>query len=253
MGIDLAGTVTALGEGVTQFAVGDDVFGSGVGTLAEFACAKEARIVRKPQSLTFESAASIPCAGVTALQALRKGDVQPGQSVLVNGAAGGVGTFAVQIAKSMGANVTGVCSARNEELVRSIGAHDVVDYAKDDFTRLANKYDVVLDVVGNRSLSDLRRALTPDGTLLLAAGAKGKWLRPVALLLKGVAISKFVHQRISPVMANITQLDLLALAALSESGELAPVIDRTFALSESAEAIRYLEEGHARGKVVVAV
>jgi NADPH:quinone reductase-like Zn-dependent oxidoreductase len=254
IGIDLAGAVAAIGEDVTSFKIGDEVFGVGVGTLAEFALANENRLAPKPSGLTFESAASIPCAAVTALAGLRdRGEVKPGQKVLINGAAGGVGTFAVQIAKTMGATVTGVCSTRNVELVRSIGADDVIDYTKDDFSRRDQKYDVVMDTVGNRSLTSLRRAMTKDGTLLLVAGTKGKWLRPVSLMLKGVVVSKFVHHKILVVMASVNRDDLAHLAALVDSGALAPVIDRTYSLTESAQALEYLYEGHARGKVVVEV
>ena len=196
----------------------------------------------------------IPCAGVTALQALKdRGELRSGQRVLVNGAAGGVGTFAVQIAKSMGATVTGVCSTRNLDLVKSIGADEAIDYTKEDFSRRGQKFDVVLDTVGNRSLTALRRALTKDGTLLLAAGTKGKWLRPVALMLKGAVTSKLVHHRIRVVMADITREALDELGALVASGAVTPVIDRTYALSECAQAVHYVEEGHARGKVVVEV
>jgi NADPH:quinone reductase-like Zn-dependent oxidoreductase len=254
IGIDMAGTVEALGEGVTSFEIGDEVFGSGVGTLAEFALANEDRLARKPAGVTFEAAASMPCAAVTALQGLKdRGEITPGQRVLINGAAGGVGTFAVQIAKSMGATVTGVCSTRNVELVKSIGADEVIDYTKEDFSRRDQKFDVVMDTVGNRSLTALRRALTKDGTLVLAAGTKGKWLRPVALMLKGVASSKFVHHRIRVVMTAIKREELAELAALVESGAITPVIDRSYSLSECAQAVQYLEEGHARGKVVVEV
>jgi len=254
VGIDMAGTVVAVGEAVTSCKVGDEVFGSGAGTLAEYAVGNEARLAPKPAGLTFESAAIMPCAGVTALQGLRdRGEIKPGQRVLINGAAGGVGTFAVQIAKSMGAMVTGVCSTRNVDLVRSIGADDVIDYTKEDFSRRGERFDVVMDTVGNRSLTALRRALTKDGSLLLAAGAKGKWLRPVALMLKGVVVGRFVHHRIRIVMAVIKREDLAELASLAVSGALTPVVDRSYSLSETAQALQYVEAGHARGKVVVEV
>ena len=254
LGIDVAGEVSAVGDGVTAFHVGDEVFGSGVGTFAEFAVSSHERIAKKPAVLTFEAAATLPCAGVTALMALRdKAKLQAGQSLLINGASGGVGTFAVQIGKEMGATVTGVCSTRNVELVKSIGADEVIDYTREDFSKRAQKFDVVLDTVGNRSLSDLRHALTKDGTLLLVAGTKGKWIRPLALMLKAVITSPFVHHKLLPVMANMTTSDLDELAGLFEAGKLAPVIDRTYPLSDCAQAIDYVEEGHARGKVVVTV
>lgn len=254
MGIDVAGTVCALGANVHGFEVGDEVFGGGRGTLAEFALSSEGRLVKKPSGLTFESAAAIPCAGVTALQGLRdKGEVQGGQSVLINGAAGGVGTFGVQIAKSMGAIVTGVCSTRNLDFVRSIGADDVVDYTCEDFALRQKKFDVILDTVGNRSLSDLRRALTARGTLVEVGGAGGKWLGPASLMLKAAATSRLVRHQLRPMIAKITSEDLLALLALIETGKLVPIVDRTYSLDQGPTAIAYLEEGHARGKVVVVV
>jgi NADPH:quinone reductase-like Zn-dependent oxidoreductase len=253
MGIDLAGTVEAVGEGVTSFKVGDEVFGNGAGTLAELAVASENRLAHKPTGVSFEAAAVIPCAAVTALMGLQRGELRAGQRVLINGASGGVGSFAVQIAKSMGATVTGVCSTRNVDLVTSIGADEVIDYMKDDFSRRAQKFDVVMDTVGNRSLTALRRALTKDGTLVLAAGAKGKWFRPVALLLKGIVTSKFVHHKIRVVLAVTSREVLDELGALVQSGAVTPVIDRSYSLSECAQAVQYLEEGHARGKVVVEV
>jgi NADPH:quinone reductase-like Zn-dependent oxidoreductase len=253
IGIDLAGTVEAVGEGVTGFKVGDEVFGSGAGAFAELAVANEKRLANKPAGVSFEAAAVIPCAGVTALMGLQRGEVRAGQRVLVNGASGGVGSFAVQIAKSMGATVTGVCSTRNVDLVTSIGADEVVDYTKDDFSRREQKFDVVIDTVGNRSLTALRRALTTDGTLLLAAGAKGKWFRPVALMLKGIVTSKFVHHKIRVVMAATSREALDELAALVQSGAVTPVIDRSYSLTECAQAVQYVEAGHARGKVVVEV
>jgi NADPH:quinone reductase-like Zn-dependent oxidoreductase len=253
MGIDLAGTVEAVGEGVTTFKVGDEVFGNGAGTLAELAVASENRLAHKPEGVSFEAAAVIPCAAVTALMGLQRAELRAGQRVLINGASGGVGSFAVQIAKSMGATVTGVCSTRNVDLVTSIGADEVIDYTKDDFSRREQKFDVVMDTVGNRSLTALRRALTKDGTLVLAAGAKGKWFRPVALLLKGIVVSKFVHHKIRVVLAVTSREVLDELAALVQSGAVTPVIDRSYSLSECAQAVQYLEEGHARGKVVVEV
>jgi NADPH:quinone reductase-like Zn-dependent oxidoreductase len=252
VGIDVAGTVTGVGNKVTHFKIGDEVFGQGVGTLAEFARASESRLAIKPAEMSFEFAASIPCAGITALQALRdKGGVKRGDTVLVNGAAGGVGTFAVQIAKSLGATVTGVCSTTNVELIKSVGASDVVDYTKDDFSRQDRTFDVVIDAVGNRTLHSLRRALAPRGTLVVVGGGTGKWIQPMKLLLKSMLVSPFVRQRLASVMANIATADLDVLSALAVSGQIVPVVDRTYSLSEAADAIAYLERGHAKGKVVV--
>ena len=257
MGIDLAGTVEAVGEGVTTFKVGDEVFGNGAGTLAELAVASENRLAHKPEGVSFEAAAVIPCAAVTALMGLQRAELRAGQRVLINGASGGVGSFAVQIAKSMGATVTGVCSTRNVDLVTSIGADEVIDYTKDDFSRREQKFDVVMDTVGNRSLTALRRALTKDGTLVLAAGAKGKWFRPVALLLKGIArelgldMIQFRADLDTGVYRKAIGADMDDARTLGITGT--PVIDRSYSLSECAQAVQYLEEGHARGKVVVEV
>jgi len=211
----------------------------------------------KPTNLTFEQAAAIPVAGLTALQGLRdKGRVQPGQKVLINGAAGGVGTFAVQLAKAFGAQVTGVCSTRNVELVRSIGADHVIDYTREDFTRSGRQYDVVLDLVGNRSLTECRRALTPAGTLVLSGGGTsegGSLVGPMGLILRGQALSRFVRHRLLVLTATPNKENLAALRELAESGVVTPVIDRTFPLSEVPEAIGYLEVEHARAKVVITV
>ena len=254
-GVDVAGVVEAVGENVTAFRPGDEVFGAKAGALAEYVCAGPKNVLAaKPAGLTFEQAAAIPLAGVTALQALRdKGRLEAGQRVLVNGAAGGVGTFAVQIAKALGADVTGVCSTRNVDLVTSIGADRVLDYAEVDFARSDERYDLVLDNVGNRSLSDLRRALTPHGALVVVGGGGGNWIGPMMLPLRAAMLSPFVGQRLLPFLAKHTQDDLLVLKELAETGKIVPVIDRTYPLAEAAEAIRYLETGHARGKVVVAV
>ena len=252
MGIDAAGTVTAIGAMVTRFQPGDNVFGIAKGAFAEFAAADEKRLAVMSGGVTFESAATLPCAGITALQAVRdKGQVAPGMSVLINGAAGGVGSFAVQIAKSLGAEVTGVCSTRNLELVKSIGATEVIDYSRDDFAQRSQRYDVVVDTVGNRSLGDLRRPLKPRGTLVIAGGAKGKWLRPVALLLKATLASPLVRHQLRGVMADVTPEDLEALFNLVKTGEVVPLVDRTKPLSELPAALAYLEEGHARGKVII--
>ncbi len=254
IGIDVAGTVVAVGAKVTRFETGDNVFGLARGAFAEYAVADEQRLVSKPDSLTFESAASLPCAGNTALIAVRdKGEVGSGMSVLVNGASGGVGSYAVQIAKSFGAEVTGVCSTRNVELVKSIGAAAVIDYSRDNFARRPQRYDVVVDTIGNRTLSDLRRALKPRGTLVVAGGGSGKWFRPMALLLKTVVVSPFVRQQLRGVMAGVTPENLETLSTLVMSGDVVPLIDRTYSLSETPAAVAYVEEGHARGKVIITV
>jgi NADPH:quinone reductase-like Zn-dependent oxidoreductase len=254
LGVDVAGTVTAVGANVTRFEIGDDVFGLARGAFAEYAAADEKRLASKPDALTFESAASLPCAGITALIAVRdKGAVRSGMSVLVNGASGGVGSYAVQIAKSLGAEVTGVCSTRNVELVKSIGADEVIDYSRDDFARQRRRYDVVVDTIGNRSLRDLRRALKPRGTLVVAGGGSGKWFRPMALLLKAVVVGPFVRQQLRYFMAVVTTEDLETLSTLVTSGDVVPLIDRTYSLSETPAALGYLEQGHARGKVIITV
>lgn len=254
VGLDVAGTVTAVGAKVTRFQPGDTVFGCAHGAFAEYVVAMEKRLASKPDDLSFESAASLPCAGMTALQAVRdKGGVTTGMSVLVNGSSGGVGSYAVQIANSLGAEVTGVCSTRNVDLVKSIGAAHVIDYSRDDFARQSQKYDVVIDTVGNRSLKDLRRALTPRGTLVVAGGAKGKWFRPMALLFKVAIVSPLVRQQLRSVLADVTPEDLESLASLVAKGEIAPVIDRTYALRDVPAAVEYVEKGHARGKVLITV
>jgi NADPH:quinone reductase-like Zn-dependent oxidoreductase len=255
-GVDMAGTVEAVGANVTQVRPGDEVYGWGrYGALAEYERAGESSCVPKPDGLSFEQAAAIPMAGCTALQALRdKGGLQPGQRVLINGAAGGVGTFAVQIAKALGANVTGVCSTRNVDLVRSIGADEVIDYTAEDFTKGPQRYDLIVTLAGNRSLSDLRRALTPKGTLVLAGGGSdGQWLAPLLGPLGALILSRFVGQRLVTLLAVMRKDDLLFLNELIDAGKLTPVIDRTYPLAEAPEALRYLEAGHARGKVVVTV
>lgn len=245
-GIDLAGVVEAVGENVTHLRPGDEIFGARNGSFAELVCGGK-NFVPKPAALSFEQAGSIAIAGCTALQALRdKGRLQPGQRVLVNGAAGGVGTFAVQIAKAMGAHVTGVCSARNFELVRSIGADEVVDYTADDFAARGERHDVIVDLVGNRSLADLRRALTPTGTAVLIGGSA-----KLHEMLGPLVVGRFGSQRLIMFVAKIGKDDLETLGRFAEDGTVTPVIDRTYPLEEAAEAIRYLETGHARGKVVV--
>ncbi|MHB8643622.1 MAG: NAD(P)-dependent alcohol dehydrogenase [Gaiellaceae bacterium] len=244
-GVDAAGIVEAVGENVTELHPGDEVFGQCRGAFAEYARGTEESLVAKPERLTFEQAAAITVAGVTALQALRDvGGIKSGQRVLVNGASGGVGTFAVQIAKAFGASVTGVCSTRNVELVRSLGADHVVDYTADDFTRSGERYDVIVNAVDSRSTRDLKRALAPSGTLVVVAGS----LRQIfgAMLLR-----RFRRQRILGFIADVTKERLDTLKELVDAGKVTPVIDRTYPLRETPEAIRYVEAGHARGKVVV--
>jgi NADPH:quinone reductase-like Zn-dependent oxidoreductase len=259
LGVDFAGTVEAVGKNVTQYKPGDDVFGGRDGAFAQYVCRRAVGAVAlKPPGLTFEQAASINIAGITALQGVRdKGKVQPGQKVLINGASGGVGTFAVQIAKSYGADVTGVCSTRNIELVQSLGADHVIDYTKKDFTKGDQKYDVILDNVANHSLSECRRALTADGVYVLIGGGgvnEQGFLGGLAKALDAAVYSKFVKQNMGMMMADPSTKDLTLLADMVQSGKLKTVIDRTYkSLSEVPDAIRYLEQGHARGKVVITV
>jgi NADPH:quinone reductase-like Zn-dependent oxidoreductase len=258
-GADVAGTVEAVGPNAGRFRAGDEVFGTIRGAFAEYACGHEDRFALKPARLTFEQAAAIPVAGVTALQALRNyGRVRSGQSVLVNGAAGGVGTFAVQIAKALGAEVTGVCSTRNVELVRSLGADCVIDYTAEDFTRQARRYDLILGVAGNAKVPDMRRSLAPRGALIIVGGGVGRDLAggitvSGMLALGFVALaSRFGRQRVSMLLGKPVQhADLALIAKLAEDGKVMPVIDRSYPLADAAEAVRYLEAGHARGKVVV--
>jgi NADPH:quinone reductase-like Zn-dependent oxidoreductase len=256
-GTDFAGRVEAVGRGVTRFRPGDEVFGEADGAFAQYVCASHNMVEPKPKNLTFEQAAAVPLAGNTALMGLRDlGRVQPGQTVLVNGASGGVGTFAVQIAKELGAHVTGVCSTRNVDLVRSVGADQVIDYTQDDFTRNGRRYDVVFDLVANRSLTEYRRALTPAGTLVLSGGGvpeDSSLVGPMGLILKGQALSRFVRHRLLVLTAKPSKENLAALRELAESQGVTSVIDRTYPLSEVPEAIRYLEVEHARAKVVITV
>src|SRR5213082_471387 len=258
VGVDFAGTVEAIGKNVTQFKPGDEVFGGKGGAFADYVCPRAGRAVAlKPANITFEQAASVNIAGITALQALRdKGKVQSGQKVLINGASGGVGTFAVQIAKSLGADVTGVCSTRNVDLVRLLGADHVIDYTKEDFTKTGKRYDVILDNVGNQPLLHFRRALIPKGKYVMIGGGGpndqgliGPLFRPI----KAMLLSPFVSQEMGMFMADTNQKDLAVLADLMQSGKVKPVIDRTYKLSEVPAAIAYLEQGHARGKVVITV
>lgn len=253
LGVDFSGTVAAVGRNVTRFKPGDEVLGSRWAAFAEYVVVREDRaLVRKPASLSFEQAAAVPVAAITALQGLRdKGHVKPGDKVLVNGASGGVGTFAVQIAKALGAEVTGVCSTRNVELVRSLGADHVVDYTQEDFTRGGQRYDVIIDNVGNHSLSDLRRAMAPTGVHVMIGGPKDDpWLGPVLGFIRAPIVSRFTSQRFVVLLADMNEPDLLVLRGLIEAGKVTPVIDRTYALEEIPEALRYLGTQRARGKVV---
>lgn len=257
LGVDYAGTVEAVGKNITQFKPGDEVYGNRFGAFAEYIVASDKALALKPTNLTFEQAASVPVAAVTALQALRdKGHVQPGQKVLINGASGGVGTFAVQIAKSFGAEVTGVCSGRNAEMVRSLGADHVIDYTKEDFTTSAQRYDVIIDNVGNHSLLECRGVLNPGGIDVLIGGGgvnDGRWTGPLVDVIKMVALKRFMTQEMSMMLAEMNNKDLTVLADLIQTGKVKPVIDRTYTLSQLPEALAYLEEGHARGKVVISV
>ena len=256
-GTDLAGVVEAVGASVTRFRPGDEVFGwSGHlgGAFAEYASVSEGALVSKPAKLTFEQAAAVPMAGTVALLAIRDGKVQAGQKVLVNGASGGIGTFAVQIARSLGAEVTGVCSTRNVDLVRSIGADHVIDYTKGDFTGSGQRYDFILDNVANRSLSDLRRALSSTGTLVPNGGGfEHRWVASGGRLIGAKLSFAFGSQKVLTFIASSKQENLVALRELIEAGTVTPVIDRTYALSDTADAIRYVGKGHARGKVVITV
>ncbi|TAM52983.1 MAG: NAD(P)-dependent alcohol dehydrogenase [Acidobacteria bacterium] len=253
LGADVAGTVEAVGKDVTRLRAGDEVFGAGRGSFAEYVCAPVSRLAVKPERVSFEQAAAVPIAALTALQALRdKGHVRSGHAVLVNGAAGGVGTFAVQIAKAFGARVTGVCSTRNLELVRGIGADDVIDYAREDLTTRAERYDIVLDLVGNRSLRAWRRVLKPNGTYVGAAGTTDPWMiGPLVQMMAAPVLSLFGSRKLVSLLASINTDDLALVVDLVASGKVTPVIDRRYPLREVPEAIRYLEAGHARGKVII--
>jgi NADPH:quinone reductase-like Zn-dependent oxidoreductase len=258
LGVDLAGEVEAVGKNVTQFKPGDEVFGTGHGAaFAEYVCANKTKLVLKPANVTFAEGAAVPIAGLTALQGLRDyGKVQPGQKVLINGASGGVGTFAVQIAKTLGAEVTGVCSTRNLELVQSLGADHVIDYTKEDFTKGSERYDVILDNVGTQPLSGFIHVLEPNGILVLIGGGgpnDGKWVGPLSRPLNAKLMSPFISQKIRDELAEIRQEDLVTMADLMQSGKVKPVIDRTYTLDQIREAMTYLERGHARGKVIITV
>jgi NADPH:quinone reductase-like Zn-dependent oxidoreductase len=250
-GVDVAGQVEAVGRKVTRFKPGDAVFGTCKGAFAEYACASESTLVLKPDNVTFEQAASVPVAALTALQGLRdKGHLELGQKVLINGAAGGIGTFAVQIAKSFGADVTGVCSTKNVDMVRSLGADRVIDYTHDDFTHDGQRYDVLLDNVGNRPLSAFRRVLAPRGKCVMAGAPKQLWA-VLARVLKAFAWSPFLRQKFTFFIAKVNKDDLTVLCELMKAEKMIPVIDKCYQLSETADAIAYVEQGHARAKVVI--
>jgi len=256
LGVDFAGTVEAVGKAVRRFKPGDEVFGGKFGAFAQYLTVREERAVAlKPASITFEQAATVPIAALTALQALRdKGHIKAGLKVLINGASGGVGTFAVQIAKSYGAEVTGVCSTKNLELVRSLGADHVIDYTREDFTRGAERYDLIADIVSTHSVSDYRRVLSPNGNyVMIGSATTGHWFGWLEIPMQAWVFSPFMSQKFGMMLTELNQDDLSVLAGLMQSGKVTPVIDRTYRLSEAAEAIAYLEKGHARGKVVLTV
>jgi NADPH:quinone reductase-like Zn-dependent oxidoreductase len=255
IGSDMAGVVEAIGRKVSRFQPGEEVFGIGKGSYAEYVCAREDKLAPKPASLTFEQAAVLAIMGSTALQALRDhGKVRSGQEVLIIGASGGVGTYAVQIAKAFGAHVTGVCSTKKVEMVRSIGADHVIDYTREDFAEGDQRYDLILDIGGNSSLSRLRRALASRGTLVIVGGeGGGRWFGGTDRQLRAMMLSPFVGQKLGTFVNKENHEDMLVLKELIESGKLTPVIDRTYPLSAVPEAIRYLQEGHARGKLVISV
>jgi NADPH:quinone reductase-like Zn-dependent oxidoreductase len=254
-GADVAGVVEAVGNDVTRFQPGDEVFGIGKGSYAEYARAREDKLAPKPANLTFEQAAAVAISGLTALQGLRDhGRVEPGQKALIIGASGGVGTYAVQLAKVFGAEVTAVCSTTKVDMVRSLGADHVIDYTHDDFADGEQRYEVILDIGGNSTLSRLRRALTLEGTLVIVGGeTDGRWLGGTDRQLRALVLSRFVGQKLGTFVSRENHEDLIVLKELIESGKVAPVIDRTYQLSEAPEAIRYLKQGHARGKVVITV
>ena len=256
LGVDIAGEVEAVGKDVTELRPGDAVFGRAGGAFAEYARGKSRSFVPKPANISFEQAAAIAVAGSTALQGLRdRGQLRPGQRVLINGAGGGVGTFAVQIAKALGGQVTAVCGTHNVELIRSLGADRVIDYAREDFTRSGQRFDLILDVAANRSLAACARVLAPNGTLVvIGAAGNGRSIVPIALRILGAILwSRLGRRRMSMYMAKITRADLVVLKELIEAGKVTPVVDRTYPLSQTPAAMRYLEQGHARGKVVITV
>jgi NADPH:quinone reductase-like Zn-dependent oxidoreductase len=254
LGVDFAGEVEAVGKDVTQFQPGDEVFGGRDGAFAEYVCVREDRaVVPKPEKVTSEEAAAVPVAALTALQGLHKGQIELGQKVLINGASGGVGTFAVQIAKALGAEVTGVCSTRNVELVRSLGADHVIDYTNEDFTR-SGQYDLMLDIAGSRSWSECRRVLNPQGALVMVGAPKGnRLLGPLSHVVMVRLAALRSSQKVVFFIAKFNKADMVSLRELLEAGNMTPVVDRRFELSEIADALRYLGEGHAQGKVVLTV
>jgi NADPH:quinone reductase-like Zn-dependent oxidoreductase len=257
LGVDVAGRVVAVGSKVTRFKPGDEVFGTAPGAFAQYALATDTKLVRKPAAVSFEQAAAVPVAALTALQGLRdKGQARPGDAVLINGASGGVGTFAVQIGRAMGLRVTGVCSGRNVARVRALGAERVIDYTREDFTRDGSRYDVVLDLVGNRGLLDVRRVMKPGGRYVLIGGGgpnDGRWIGPLAKVLQITLLDPFVDQEFAMMLAKIDAADLEVLANMMREGKVVPVIDRRYALAQVPAAIDYLERGRARGKVIIDV
>ena len=254
VGVDFAGVVEAVGKNVTQFKPGDEVFGGRTGAFAEYVAINERFLVAKPANVTFEQAGAVQIAGLTALQGLRdQGRLRTGEKVLINGASGGVGTFAVQIAKALGAEVTGVCSTRNVDLVRSIGANHVIDYTKDDFTRGTERYDLILDMVGNHGLLACRRALKPDGRYVMVGGPKGRWVAPADGIVRALLLKPFIRQEMGFMMSKVSKDDLVVLRDLMQAGKLTPVIDKTYPLDQVRDAIAYLETGRARGKVVLTI
>jgi NADPH:quinone reductase-like Zn-dependent oxidoreductase len=255
LGMDLAGVVEAVGKEVTRFAPGDEVFGIGAGAFAEYARVPEKKLAPKPGNLSLQEAAVVAISGLTALQGVRDhGRVEAGQKVLITGASGGVGTYAVQLAKAYGAEVTAVCSGTKVDMVRSLGADHVIDYTRDDFSKGQQRYDVILDIGGNSSLGRLRQALTEKGTLVIMGGeADGRWLGGSDRQLRALLLSPFISQRMGTFICKENHEDMLVLTELIEAGKVRPVIDRTYPLSEAAKAVRYLEEGHARGKVIITI
>jgi NADPH:quinone reductase-like Zn-dependent oxidoreductase len=255
LGVDFSGTVEAVGKSVTRFKVGDEVFGGHDGALAEYVVVRElGTVALKPPNITFEQAAAIPVAGITALQGLRDtGQLKAGQKVLINGASGGVGTFAIQIAKSLGADVTAVCSTRNLELVKSLGADHVIDYTREDFTRAGQRYDLMFDSIGNHPFLDARRVMQPNGIYVIVGGPKGDWLGPLKLPIKAQVLAPFVSQKFEFFLARLGHDDLEVLRDLVQAGKVTPVVDRTYPLRDIRAAMEYLEAGHARGKVVITV
>jgi NADPH:quinone reductase-like Zn-dependent oxidoreductase len=254
LGLDVAGTVVALGSGVTGLAEGDEVYGFGQGTFAQYALARETRVSRKPTNLSFEQAAAVPVSAATALQAMDAGRVHAGQSVLIIGASGGVGTYAVQLAKALGARVTGVCSTTKVQLVRSLGAEHVIDYTSEDFSEGTRRYDVIIDIAGNPTIRRLRRALNPTGTVVIVGGEEGgSWTGSMDRQIRALTLSLLVRQRLTMFVSKQRSSDLERLTALIESGAVTPSVDRTYPLELAPEAIRHLRSGRARGKLVITV